>query len=36
MSRTPKMNDDDYQGVLARLTAWGFDVAKLQKVRQEW
>jgi lipocalin len=36
MSRTPRMAEDDYQGVLARLSAWGFDVGKLQKVRQEW
>jgi apolipoprotein D and lipocalin family protein len=36
MSRVPRMADDDYQGVLERLRAWGFDVAKLQKVRQEW
>jgi apolipoprotein D and lipocalin family protein len=36
MSHTPHMSDEDYQGVLARLTAWGFDVSKLEKVRQEW
>jgi len=36
MSRAPRMADDDYQGVLARLRAWGFDVGRLQKVRQEW
>jgi apolipoprotein D and lipocalin family protein len=36
MSRVPHMADDDYQGVLAKLRAWGFDVTKLQKVRQKW
>ena len=36
MSHEPQMSDADYQGVLAKLTAWGFDVTKLEKVRQEW
>jgi apolipoprotein D and lipocalin family protein len=36
MSRAPRMSDKDYADVLDRLSAWGFDVAKLQKVPQEW
>jgi lipocalin len=36
MSRAPRMNDEDYQRVLDKLSAWGFDVEKLQMVRQEW
>jgi lipocalin len=36
MSHEPRMIDADYQGVLAKLTAWGFVVTKLEKVRQEW
>jgi apolipoprotein D and lipocalin family protein len=36
MSHEPQMAEADYQGVLSTLTAWGFDVSKLEKVRQEW
>jgi apolipoprotein D and lipocalin family protein len=36
MSRTPRMEDADYEAVLEKLRGWGFEVSKLQKVRQEW
>jgi apolipoprotein D and lipocalin family protein len=36
MSHEPRMTDADYDAVLAKLTGWGFDVKKLEKVRQEW
>jgi lipocalin len=36
MGHEPRMSDTDYQGVLGALTAWGFDVTRLEKVRQEW
>jgi apolipoprotein D and lipocalin family protein len=36
MSRAPRMEDADYEAVLEKLRTWGFDVSKLEKVRQEW
>ena len=34
LSRTPKMNDLVYQGIIARLKEKGFDLSKLQKTAQ--
>ncbi len=34
LSRTPKMNDAVYQGIIARLKEKGFDLTKLQLINQ--
>ena len=34
LSRTPKMSDADYQGIIKRLKAKGFDLSKLQLTEQ--
>jgi apolipoprotein D and lipocalin family protein len=34
LSRTPQMDPDDYEAVLGRVAAMGFDVARLERTRQ--
>ena len=36
MSKTPRMEEADYRFALEKAREWGFDVSKLEKVRQEW
>ncbi|MEX1830120.1 lipocalin family protein [Luteibacter sp. CQ10] len=36
MSRTPTMSDADYEALVARVAAMGYDTAKLRKVPQQW
>lgn len=36
MARTPSIPDDDYREILALLEAEGYEIAKIQKVPQQW
>lgn len=36
MARTPHISDADYQAMVARVQAMGYDVSKIQKVPQQW
>ena len=36
MARTPTIPDADYQALVQRIAALGYDVAKIQKVPQRW
>lgn len=36
MARTPSLPDADYQKLVARCAAFGYDVSKLRKVPQRW
>lgn len=36
MARTPRIPDADYQRLLARVAAQGYDISKVQRVPQQW
>ena len=36
MSRTAAIAEADYEGILARLAARGYDAGSIQRMRQEW
>jgi apolipoprotein D and lipocalin family protein len=36
MSRTPSISETDYAGILSRLEERGYEVEKIQRMRQEW
>ena len=36
MARTPEVADADYRAMLGRATAWGYDIAKIEKAPQHW
>ena len=36
MAREPRMADDDYQEIMARLEVLGYDVSRIQRVPQRW
>jgi apolipoprotein D and lipocalin family protein len=36
MARTPVIPEDDYAGLVAELTAQGYDTSRLQKIPQRW
>ena len=36
MARTPTLTDADYEALVRRIAAWGYDVGKLRKVPQRW
>ncbi len=36
MARTPQISDEDYQALVARIDALGYDTSKIEKVPQQW
>jgi apolipoprotein D and lipocalin family protein len=36
MSRTPSMEDADYERLVAMIGDWGYDVSKLKRIPQRW
>lgn len=36
MARTPQIPEPHYQAIVGRIAAWGYDVARLRRVPQQW
>jgi apolipoprotein D and lipocalin family protein len=36
MARTPQIPEPQYQEIVQRIAAWGYDVGKLRRVPQQW